>query len=578
MEKTLQPKSLLLKDVKKGYTLDLDKALDPSTTISMAKAKLLKYGNRILRNTIRIDSGRLGIPVYMSLCGVEAETVIGTRKQMGKGGSPEQAEASALMELIERFSLFSFKRDPGNFLKGTFSELEKDCLPLDEITLSVGDLDAPGVILEAFKELPLRWTWAHFLIGERPILLPFDWFWAINEYNGSSAGNVMEEAILQGVCEVVERHVSAIISNEKRPVPLIGTKNLSDKKAGELLKKFENANIRLWISDFTLNTGIPTVGALAFDPSTYPHRSEIVWTAGTTTSPAKSLIRALTEVAQLAGDFDTPLKYIPSGLPKPLSLNEVEYITHTKEIREIGSLPDISDENIKVEIETALACLKRIGLNVYVIDVTHPELQIPACYTIVPGAQFRERTHGKMGRFLVRLIYETFEPKEAFHRIDLIAKELRGEHYIYFYMGEILRNLKRYAEAIKNYDLAIENAPIQFDQFLAMTYKSIALKEMGRYKESIESLQRALDLDSECPELYNLLGNCYYKLGDYESAINSFIKALELNPGSAIDYANIATNYLKMGKRDEAINYYKIALSIDPELEYVKIKMNEIMS
>ena len=33
---------------------------------------------------------------------------IGTQKQMGKGGSPAQAEASALMELVERFSFFSF--------------------------------------------------------------------------------------------------------------------------------------------------------------------------------------------------------------------------------------------------------------------------------------------------------------------------------------------------------------------------------------------------------------------------------------------------------------------------------------
>ena len=56
---------------------------------------------------MRIDSGRLDIPVYLSLLGVDARRVVPTHKQMGKGATPVQAEASALMELVERFSFFS---------------------------------------------------------------------------------------------------------------------------------------------------------------------------------------------------------------------------------------------------------------------------------------------------------------------------------------------------------------------------------------------------------------------------------------------------------------------------------------
>lgn len=565
-----------LRDAFKGYTLELDKAIDPAKTVEKAKAKLGLFGDRILKGTIRIDSGRLGIPVYMSLCGLEAERTIGTKKQMGKGCSPDQAEASALMELIERFSLFRFIQDPENFLHGSFNDFSKQALPLREIASSVGDLEPAPIILSTFSELQTRWVWAYSLTGERPFLLPLDWFWMINEYNGSSSGNVREEAILQGICEVVERHVSALVSNSNLIVPKLRISYYHDSQAQELLGKFKRAGICLWLSDFTLNTGIPTVGALAYDPTTYPDRSEIVWTAGTTTSPFKSLIRALTEVAQLAGDFDTSLRYVPSGLPKPSSLKELYYITEPNQEKELISLPDISDENMKVEIERALECLQRIHMNVYVVDITHPEIGIPACYTIIPGAQFRERTQGKMGRFVLRLMYESLPIEKTFQRLEEIKKELAKEHYLYFYLGEVLRQLKKYDEAIRNYEVAYDLSPIKYDRMLSLTYKSIALREKGEYKKAIDSLYQALSLDSNSPELYNLLGNCQYKLGDYLGAIDSFLKALNLNPGSAIDYANIGTNYLKLGRREEAIDYYKMALRIDPDLDYAKIRLQEI--
>ena len=73
------------------------------------------------------------------------------------------------------------------------------------------------------------------------------------------------------------------------------------------------------------------VAALAVDPSTFPEISEIVFTAGTTPGPDKAIIRAITEVAQLAGDFNTGANYVASGLPKPLSMDEVDYLTESQQ-------------------------------------------------------------------------------------------------------------------------------------------------------------------------------------------------------------------------------------------------------
>ena len=107
-----------------------------------------------------------------------------------------------------------------------------------------------------------------------------------------------------------------MISRQRISTPLIDPDSATDRLVLEMQSKYAKAGIKVFISDFTLDMGIPSVGALAYDPATFPGQSEIVWTAGTTPSPEKALSRALTEVAQLAGDFNSGSNYVASGLPK----------------------------------------------------------------------------------------------------------------------------------------------------------------------------------------------------------------------------------------------------------------------
>ena len=104
--------------------------------------------------------------------------------------------------------------------------------------------------------------------------MPFDWFFAINEFNGPSAGNCKEEAILQGICEIVERHVSSIVSHERVRVPAIRPSSSADPMVDDMLAKYARCGIHLFVSDFTLDMGIPTVGVLAYDPATFPQRAK----------------------------------------------------------------------------------------------------------------------------------------------------------------------------------------------------------------------------------------------------------------------------------------------------------------
>ncbi len=569
-----------LKDAFKGFTFDQDKIMAPEDTVRRFKAQLKKVNLDILKRTIRIDNGRLDIPIYFSLCGKDAHEIIGTKKQMGKGGTPSQSEASAVMELAERFSFFSFVKNPKNFFVEKFCHIQDEVIPFEMIAKSVHDeSDDLRITRKLFENLPLKWTWAYNLTRNQETLVPFDWFFAINEFNGPSAGNCVEEAISQGICEIIERHTSSVISHNRLKVPAIRADSATDALVVEMIGKYRKAGVELFVSDFTLDTGIPSVGILAYDPATFPELSEIVWTAGTTPDPQKAFSRALTEVAQLAGDFDTAANYVASGLPKFTDLAEAAYVTSPGKEIDINDLPDLSHDNIKVEVENCLGALNRIGMEVFLIDTMHSDLQIPAFYTIIPGAHFRERALAtSVGMFSAKHITDNQRPETAIVKLNQIDKDLPGKYYVKFYLGSCHLALDDPRAARKCFEEALNLEPNQQDIPSIYSYLGVAFKDMGEYRKALVELEKGVKLDPERTDIYNLMGFCHFKLKEHAAAIENFKKIIQLDPSSAIDYANIASNYRDMGQTAKAIRYYEMALTLDASIEFARENLAKLKS
>jgi ribosomal protein S12 methylthiotransferase accessory factor len=412
---------------------------------------------------------------------------------------------------------------------------------------------------------------------EKEVLIPFDWFFAINEFNGPSAGNCVEEALIQGICEIVERHTSSLISQNKMKVAAIRPESVTDPLVVEMFRKYENAGVKLYLSDFSLNTGIPTVGALAYDPVTFPALSEIVWTAGTTPDPQKALSRALTEVAQLAGDFNTNSNYVASGLPKYKTVEEAGYVINPGRNVNITDLPDLSSDNLKTEILNCLAALKHIDLQVLVINTIHEQLNIPAFYTIIPGAHFRERSRGtSVGMFSAKHIFENRPAAEAIRQLKHMETELPGKYYINFFLGACHLAIDDPKSALAYFRKSLTLNPTKQDIPSIYSYIGVALKDMGEYRQALEILQEGKKLDPERTDIYNLMGFCHFKLKAHEAAIENFKKVIALDPSSAIDYANIGSNYRKMGDKENAIRYYNMALKLDASIQFAKDGLDEI--
>lgn len=560
---------ITLKDCFKTYTLDQDKAVRPEDTVARARQSFSAKGIDLIKRTERIDNGRLDIPVYVSMCGNDALAVMPTKKQMGKGATPEQAEASAVMEMVERYSFFNFLQN-GPIIRAAYDEVADQAMPFEHIAAAVhhpeGDFDRAKKALEG---LPLSWVPGYNLTREQECLVPLNWFYEINEFNGPAAGNTIEEAIIQGLCEVVERHVCALVARGRLNTPSIDITTLESETAKDLVNKFQRLGINLYIKDFTLDMGIPTVAALAWDPSTFPESSEIVYTAGTASNPEKALIRALTEVAQLGGDFNTKANFLASGLPKFSETSQADYVINQDSITAIGKLPDISSDNIKVEIERAVSAISQKGQDVYVVNITHPQAGVPAVYNIVPGAHFRERAKGSSVPFFAAKIISQGDPGWASARLEYLKSIYPEGYYINFFKGQILIEQGNYTEAVGILEKALEMNPPKEDMAGILTYLGLALKDMEEYDRAMEVLGKSAELDKDRRDTFNLRGFCRFKTGRHAEAIEDFKQVLRIDPGSAIDYANIGTNYRELGRIDEAISYYKTALELDPTMEWV---------
>jgi ribosomal protein S12 methylthiotransferase accessory factor len=326
-----------------------------------------------------------------------------------------------------------------------------------------------------------------------------------------------------------------------------------------------------------MDTGIPTIGVLAWDPATFPEMSEIVWTAGTSPDPQKAMSRALTETAQLAGDFNSGSNYVASGLPKFTDIKAAQYITHPEKTVSLKDLPDLSDNNIKTEVENLVAAMKKIGFDILLINTEHEGLKIPAFYTIMPGAHFRERAvAASVGMFSARFITESFDPVQALDRLDALEKALPGRYYTSFYKGLMYSAIYNYEQALIEFEAALDREPERLNMADICSHMGACLKDLEQYEAAIQTCEKGLEIDEQRPDLYNTMGFCHYMLKQHETAITCFENALEVDPSLAINYANIGSNYRELGDTKLAIQFYEMALKIDPSIDFARDNIEKL--
>jgi len=99
-------------------------------------------------------------------------------------------------------------------------------------------------------------------------------------------------------------------------------------------------------------------------------------------------------------------------------------------------------------------------------------------------------------------------------------------------MGQVLYSLQNYTGAIQSLNKALAINP---NHIFALEFKGFVLNGLGEYKESLVSLNRALELTTMATDanVYVTLENKgldLMKLGDYEQALSTFDAAIAAQP------------------------------------------------
>ncbi|MDE0055084.1 MAG: YcaO-like family protein, partial [Gammaproteobacteria bacterium] len=338
-------------------------------------------------------------------------------KSAGKGSTREQSEVSALCEAVERYS-GAFHGDEIRRLKRftEFAGAEDAIHPNDAQLFSdyqfdnAENINARGhpynVVPPRFDpDAEIDWTPAWSLTQERHRYLPTSMLYSmapeqrgphdlIADSNGCAAGNTVEEAILQGFYELVERDAFAIWWYNRLRVPAVDLSSFDDEYLASAVDQYAGYERDLWMLDVTSDVGIPAMVALSRRPGA--KTEDIIYGAGAHADPRIAGLRALCELNQCLtwlprpgrGDgrpmIDDPLALKWWGTAR---LADCCWLSPKADapLREASSYPVVESADTLDDIEYCRSLVEAKGLEFLVLDQTRPDIGMPVVRVIVPG-------------------------------------------------------------------------------------------------------------------------------------------------------------------------------------------------
>lgn len=370
------------------------RTVTPEETLAKVIPLLEKAGMEPVEDITGMDN--IGIPVFSVF---RKETAKGTfGNYNGKGPTPEQAKASAVMEAMERYS--SEQRESDEVAFGTVPQMRDSGMPFIE----PADLILPARVMGMVDNADIAWTVCYDIMRGEQVWVPAcavfypyypDGDLQLFRYhtNGIASGNTIEEAILHAMFEVIERDAWSIAEsfNSTKGDIIIDD---PDSVPGKLLKQFNDNGVEIHLKDLTSDVGIPTIGASSDDVATKdPEMLNIG--VGTHLNPEIAAVRALTEVAQSRTTHKHGLKVNANlqkvtremGYDRIKEANRMWYSESRNKVK-LSEIADGSTPYVLDDIEVVLGRLVDAGFDrVAIADLTRPEINVPTVRAIIPGME-----------------------------------------------------------------------------------------------------------------------------------------------------------------------------------------------
>jgi len=320
----------------------------------------------------------------------------------GKGLGINDAKASGLMESVESYHaehiLLPMKLGTYEELKYTYKTADVDILP--HIIRSRFHYNLRLLWIEGYDLLQNERVWQPYEMVHIDCTVPFPTGWGCFPVisNGLASGNNLLEAVIHGICEVVERDSTTLwhmLDEETQERSRIDLDTISDPDCSELLSKYQRAKVKVAVWETTTDLDIPSFFCMISE-STDDTGRLLYSTTGMGCHPTRqiALIRALTEAAQsrltlIAGSRDDAVR---SWYVRSRDREVVQRYRSRMEVkgsmRKFHNVPTWNSQTLNEDVIWMLDRLRSGGIKqVIVTDLTKPEFRIPVARIVIPGLE-----------------------------------------------------------------------------------------------------------------------------------------------------------------------------------------------
>lgn len=223
----------------------------------------------------------------------------------GRSHSFADSELAALLEGLERYCGIA-PRGKRSVVFDSYNRLKGMAMDPSTVGLHARDQYAseyfPFVPFDS--ESPREWVWGYSFLQERPILVPqllayyslgHEDSFVYETSNGCALGGSMEEAILYGIFEVVERDSFLMTWYANLQVPRLDPDSFGDQELSLMIHRIKAVlGYKVMLYNTTTENGIPSVWAVA--KGELAHNVELVCAAGAHLDPIRAAKSAVYEL------------------------------------------------------------------------------------------------------------------------------------------------------------------------------------------------------------------------------------------------------------------------------------------
>lgn len=396
----------------KGYLMGTHRTRSPRQTLEDYARWMPHMGITRLANLTGLDT--IGLPVYTAI----RPNARSLATSQGKGCDADSARASALMECIESWH---GERIDKPLRWESYLAL---CDAVSVVDVTALPLCAEGAL---HLDVPILWIEGYDLLQQQPVWTPFETVSVNYVYptnftctfhqssNGLASGNHLLEAIVHGLCEVIERDATALWygNDDLRQLDLA---TVNDPSCARVLDLLDSAGIYTAVWDITSDLGIPTYACTLLERPDQP-TTRVLGAFngyGCHLSPAIALMRALSEAVQsrvtyIAGSRDDLFYDLYRRQEDEDGLRELwDEIASPSDTESFAVQPWLAAESFEEDLTTLLAVLRRVDIeSAVVVDLTKPDIGIPVVKMVVPGLEGPPGAECRPGRRATRVLEES---------------------------------------------------------------------------------------------------------------------------------------------------------------------------